>query len=92
MRRTTKTLGFAAVIAAAALAGAACGEPAEAAPASHCQNLTQTHGNSYGILNGLSLGIPVAADLDLTGNALALLGGHALAGGGDRTDTVTCTY
>jgi len=90
MRRTTKILGFAATIAAFALAGAACGEPAEAAPAGHCQNITQTHGDSYGILNGLSLGIPVAADLDLTGNALALLGGYALANGGNHTDTTTC--
>lgn len=91
MRHAGKIFTIAA-LASTALALAACGEPAKASPAGHCQNLTQTHGNSYGILNGLSIGVPVAADLDLTGNALALLGGYALAGGGDHTDTVTCTY
>jgi hypothetical protein len=84
--RTAGKILAAAALTAGALVASAC--PASAAPAAHCYDINQSSGANYGILNGTNIAVPIAADVDITRNALAILG---LAGAsGDDTTTVNC--
>lgn len=83
---TARKLGLAAALTLAALTLAA---PAHAAPA-HCTDITQTTGTNYGILNGTQIAVPIDLDLDVSHNALGILG-LANTNGGDRS-TVHCGY
>ncbi len=83
-----RKLAVVTAIAAGALALTA--GPAQAAHRG-CDNFSQQSGPNYGILNGLQIGAPIDLGLDVSHNALGLLG-LAYAAGGDDNDTVTCTY
>ncbi len=73
----------------AALAGAALlAVPAAAAQAAQCGSITQSTGDNVGLLNGTQLAVPVNLDLNVTHNALGILGlGYA---SGDDSRTTTC--
>lgn len=53
-----------------------------------CSTVQQTAGNSYGLLNNLQIAAPLSAGLDLTGNALGLLGSATATS--SSSDTNTC--
>lgn len=72
-----------AVTAILAVAGLAVASPAAAAT---CQDVTQTSSGNVGLLNGTNIAVPFNLGLDVTGNALGLLG-LANANG---NHTVTC--
>jgi hypothetical protein len=64
------------------------GVPAAAHAAGPCQTVSQQNGASYGLLNNLQLGAPMSLGLDLTRNALGLLGSASTTSTGG--DTLTC--
>jgi hypothetical protein len=83
MRRFLRTAATAVLLATAVIAGA----PA-AAYAASCHHVQQTSGNGYGILNNLQVNLPVDIGLDITRNALGVLG--VAASTGDDTSTTNC--
>lgn len=84
MNRATRILTI------AGLAGALLAIPAaaQAAPGQYCGSITQVTGDNVGLLNGTQIAVPVNLDLNVTHNALGILG-LASASGGD-TSTFNC--
>ena len=75
--------------AAALLTATALFAAPTAASAADCHRTHQQSTGNVGLLNGTQVYLPVDLDLDVTGNALALLGGTASASDSSTT-TVDC--
>lgn len=60
-----------------------------AAQAESCHRVHQQATGNFGILTGNNINVPLDLDLDVTGNAIALLG-LANATRGDTTYTIHC--
>ena len=79
-------LSVAAILAASVVMGIPAA--AHAAGPAACSSSQQTSGNGYGLLNNLNLAVPFSLGLNVSDNALGLLGyGSANRTGGD---TSTC--
>jgi hypothetical protein len=81
-----KTIAAGALLAASVILGIPAA--AYAAGPAACSSNQQTSGNGYGLLNNLQIGVPVSLGLNITDNALGLLG----YGSANRTagDTSNC--
>lgn len=84
--RTTTTLAALAALAAGTLLALACPGTAQAAS---CHRVHQQSGNGYGILNNTQINLPVDLDLDITDNALGILGLAQATAAGDSY-TIHC--
>ncbi len=86
--RTFRTLA----LAAAAAAGIIAFSPAaaQAAPGMTCHHVHQTGGNNYGILNGTQVYLPVDLGLNVTHNALGILGLAGVSDSSHHSTAVTC--
>ncbi len=84
MNRATRILTI------AGIAGALLAVPAaaQAAPGQYCGAITQTTGDNVGLLNGTQIAVPINADLNVTHNALGILG--LAYASGDDTSTFNC--
>jgi hypothetical protein len=84
MRTFFRTTAVGLLLTAAVLTGV----PAAAYAAGPCQTVSQQNGASYGLLNNIQLGVPISLGLDITRNALGLLGSASTTSTGG--DTLTC--
>lgn len=78
MNRTARLFS----VSALALGGMLLAAPAaQAAPRHYCGSISQVNGNNNnGILNGTQIAVPVNIDLDISHNALGLLGSASSSG------------
>lgn len=87
LRQLATTAALAAGIIAT---GAACNDDAaQAAPAESCHRVHQSTGNGYGILNNTQVYLPIDLGLNVTDNALGILG-FANAAGSTHNTRIDC--
>lgn len=89
MRHLRKTATAAILLAAGALLALSCPGTAQAATPASCHRVHQQSGNGYGILNNNQIYLPVDLGLNITDNALGILGAASAAGSTHNT-TIDC--
>lgn len=87
MRTWIRTSLTTALLTTAVLAAAPAAAEAASSGSGTCHRVHQQTGNNVGLLNGLQLYAPLTLGLDVSDNALGILGyGHAQRGAGDTVD------